>query len=150
MLFLVVESSLSVRESLCLGPPLLWNTGIPMRVAHAAVEALTRGDIIDGAIIDIDNKAVDGVQLINDLKSSDRTRGMSIIVHTVQSSKELVMNMVGFGVAGYLLKPFKPRSCKGEARRDLLQALHAQQPEAPPPGQARSRRARARELPCPQ
>jgi two-component system chemotaxis response regulator CheY len=87
---------------------------MPVADRAAALEALKKGDVIDGAIVDIDNKSVDGVQLINDLKANDRTRGMSVIVHTVQSSKELVMSMVELGVAGYLLKPFKPETAKAK------------------------------------
>jgi hypothetical protein len=39
---------------------------------------------------------------------------MSVIVHTVQSSKELVMHMVELGVAGYLLKPYSPDTAKAK------------------------------------
>jgi two-component system, chemotaxis family, chemotaxis protein CheY len=114
VLFLVVESSLSVRESLCFVLLSFGVRGIPVPDRPGAMDALKKGDTIDGAIIDIDNKSVDGVQLINDLKGSEHTRGMSIIVHTVQSSKELVMSMVDLGVAGYLLKPFKPETAKSK------------------------------------
>jgi two-component system chemotaxis response regulator CheY len=112
VLFLVVESSLSVRESLCFVLLSFGIRGIPVADRAAAMNALSTGEAIEGAIIDIDNKSVDGVQLINDLKENAHTRGMSIIVHTVQTSKELVMSMVELGVAGYLLKPFKPETAK--------------------------------------
>ncbi len=39
---------------------------------------------------------------------------MSVIVHTMQTSKDVVMRMVELGVAGYLLKPFDPDSAKAK------------------------------------
>jgi len=39
---------------------------------------------------------------------------MSVIVHTVQTSKDFVMRMVELGVAGYLLKPFAAETAKAK------------------------------------
>jgi two-component system chemotaxis response regulator CheY len=108
----LVESSLSVRESLCYVLLSFGVKGIPAATRTAALEALKSADRIEGAIIDIDNKEVEWMQLAADLKQNERTRGISIIVHTVQSSKELVMRMIDMGVAGYLLKPFSPETAK--------------------------------------
>jgi DNA-binding response OmpR family regulator len=114
VLFLVVESSLAVRESLCYVLLSFGIKGLPVADREAAMEALQKNEAIGGAIVDIDNKTVDGMRLIRELKSADKTKGMSIIVHTVQSSKELVMDMVDLGVAGYLLKPFKADQSKAK------------------------------------
>ncbi len=86
MLFLVVESSLPVRESLCYVLLSFGIKGIPVSDRAAALEALRKNETVDGAIVDIDNKSVDGIHLIQDLKAADKTKGLSIIVHTVQSS----------------------------------------------------------------
>lgn len=112
MVFLVVESSQTVRESLCYVLLAFGVRGVPLANRKAAQEALAKGGAVDGAIVDIDNKDVDGIQLITDLKESEATRGMSVVVHTVQTSKDTVMRMVDMGVAGYLLKPFDADSAK--------------------------------------
>jgi two-component system chemotaxis response regulator CheY len=114
VVFLVVESSLTVRESLCYVLLSFGIRGVPLSNRAAANEALQSGEKADGAIIDIDNKDVDGVALIGEMKGSDATKGLSIIVHTVQTSKDVVMRMVDLGVAGYLLKPFDPDSAKAK------------------------------------
>lgn len=114
MVFLVVESSLTVRESLCYVLLAFGVRGVPVATRKAALEALGKGSAIDGAIVDIDNKDVDGIQLITELKESEITRGISVIVHTVQTSKDFVMRMVDLGVAGYLLKPFNPDTAKAK------------------------------------
>jgi len=112
VVFLVVESSQSVRESLCYVLLAFGVRGIPVANRKSAVEALGKNATVDGAIVDIDNKDVDGTQLISELKGSESTRGISIIVHTVQTSKDIVMRMVDLGVAGYLLKPFDADTAK--------------------------------------
>ena len=112
MVFLVVESSQTVRESLCYVLLAFGIRGIPLANRKAAAESLGKSGAVDGAIVDIDNKDVDGIQLITDLKESESTRGMSVIAHTVQTSKDIVMRMVDLGVAGYLLKPFDPDTAK--------------------------------------
>jgi two-component system, chemotaxis family, chemotaxis protein CheY len=112
VVFLVVESSPTVRESLCYVLLAFGVRGIPLANRKAALETLGRSGAVDGAIVDIDNKDVDGILLITELKGSDSTRGMSVIVHTVQTSKDIVMRMVDMGVAGYLLKPFDADTAK--------------------------------------
>ena len=114
MVYLVVEGSLTVRESICYLLLAFGIRGVPVANRKAAREALARGDTIDGAIIDIDNKEVDGISLISDLKGTESTRGISVIVHTIQTSKDFVMRMVDLGVAGYLLKPFDPDKAKAK------------------------------------
>lgn len=112
MVFLVVESSLSVRESLCHVLLAFGIRGIPAATRHAALEALVSDEQIEGAIIDIDNKDVEGILLIEELKQNAHTSGISVIVHTVQSSKGFVMRMIDLGVVGYLLKPFNDANTK--------------------------------------
>jgi two-component system chemotaxis response regulator CheY len=114
VVFLVVESSLTVRESLCYVLLAFGVRGLPVANRKAAVEALAKGAAIDGAIVDIDNKDADGMRLITDLKQSETTRGISVIVHTVQTKKDFVLRMVELGVAGYLLKPFNPETAKAK------------------------------------
>jgi two-component system chemotaxis response regulator CheY len=114
VVFLVVESSLSVRESLCYVLLSFGIRGIPAASRKEAREALGSGERIEGAIVDIDNKDVDGIKLVRELKESEDTRRMSVIVHTIQSSKDFVMGMVELGVAGYLLKPFSQDTVKAK------------------------------------
>jgi two-component system chemotaxis response regulator CheY len=112
VVFLVVESSPTVRESLCYVLLAFGVRGIPLPNRKAAMEALGTSGAADGAIVDIDNKDVDGIQLVTDLKESESTRRISVIVHTLQTGKDIVMRMVDLGVAGYLLKPFDPDTAK--------------------------------------
>ncbi len=112
MNYLVVESSLEVRESLCYVLLSFGIKGVPVENRQAARLALDRGDPVEGVIVDIDNKDVEGMQLVSELKEGEQTRRISVIVHTIQTSKDVVMRLVDLGVAGYLLKPFTPETAK--------------------------------------
>ena len=113
-IFLVVESAQNVREALCYSLLSFGIKGLPVASRHDALAALKAQSGIEGAIVDIDNKDVEGIQLINDLKSAENTRRIAVIVHTIQSRKEFVRQMVEIGVAGYLLKPFSPDTTKAK------------------------------------
>ena len=112
MIFLVVESSPSTRESLCYVLLSFGIKGVAAATRDAAWQLIDSTPGIGGAIIDIDNRDVDGIRLIAELREDDRTRGLPLIVHTVQSGKDFVMRMIESGVAGYLLKPFNPDTAR--------------------------------------
>jgi len=119
-IFLVVESAENVREALCYSLLSFGIKGLPVPSRGEALSAVKAESGIEGAIVDIDNKDVEGIQLINDLKGAENTRRIAVIVHTIQSRKEFVRQMVEIGVAGYLLKPFSP-----EATKEKLEAILA-------------------------
>ncbi len=112
--FLVVESAEPARAGLCLALVPFGIKGIPVASRTEALEALKANRAIEGAIIDIDNREVEGIQLVNDLKAGADTRRIAVIVHTVQTRKEFVRKMVEVGVAGYLVKPFSAETAKGK------------------------------------
>jgi len=114
VIFLVVESSLSVRESLCYTLLSFGIKGLPVANRLEALEAITKGDAIEGAIVDIDNADVDGIALVTALKQTPATQSIAVIVHTVQTSKDLVLRMVELGVAGYLLKPYDTETVRSK------------------------------------
>ena len=118
MSILVVESSPTTRESLCYTLLSFGVKGIPVATRAAAWEAVGAAPDLEAAIIDIDNRDVDGAALVTELRGDPRTRGLAVIVHTVQSGKEFVMEMIESGVAGYLLKPYDPSRA-----RDKLSAI---------------------------
>jgi len=116
--FLVVESAQAVREALCYTLLSFGIKGIPAASRSEALAALKAHNGIEGAIVDIDNRDVEGIQLVNDLKADEVTRRIAVIVHTIQTRKEFVRRMVEIGVAGYLLKPFS-----AETARPKLEAI---------------------------
>jgi two-component system chemotaxis response regulator CheY len=108
VVFLVVEGVASVREALCYVLLSFGIRGIPVSSRNEALGILDAEGNVEGAIIDIDNRDVEGIELVQELRENERSRGLAVIVHTIQSSKAFVMKMIEIGVAGYLLKPFSP------------------------------------------
>ncbi|MBN1799160.1 MAG: response regulator [Spirochaetales bacterium] len=104
---LVVESSPKIRDSLCYMLLSLGIKGIPCGNKDQALEAVSNlNEDVFSAIIDIDNKEAEGVELIKELKQNPKTIDIKIIVHTIQSNKEAVIKMLEMGIIGYLLKPY--------------------------------------------
>jgi two-component system chemotaxis response regulator CheY len=112
--YLVVESSQTVREALCYVLLSFGIKGIPAQNRARAEEILASGDHLDGAVVDIDNTDTDGIALVHALRASERWRGVPVIVHTVQSTRDLVLRMVEMGVTGYLLKPFSADTARAK------------------------------------
>jgi two-component system chemotaxis response regulator CheY len=104
--FLVVEGSFSAREALCYLLLSFGIRGIPASTRSAAWSLIEETEI-QGAIIDIDSQEVEGTRLIAELRENQKTRGLPVIVHTVQASKDFVLRMIESGIVGYLLKPFR-------------------------------------------
>jgi CheY-like chemotaxis protein len=119
MEYLVAEATQSIRESLCYVLLSVGVKGIPVANKQETLETLRSSQEVDGAIIDLDSKEVDGVNLIAELRAKEDTQHLSIIAHSVQSSKELVNKMMECGVIGYLLKPYNEK----DAAQKLKQVL---------------------------
>jgi DNA-binding response OmpR family regulator len=107
MTYLVVEGSAAVRESLCYALLSFGIKGLPVAGRQEALAALGTPGGVEGAIIDIDTREVEGLELIRQMREAAATQSVKIVVHSIQSSKELVVRMMEAGVAGYLLKPYK-------------------------------------------
>ncbi len=127
MEFLVVEHSPQIRENLCYILLSLGIRGIPLANREKALETLKNKEV-SGAIVDVDNKEVEGLQLIEELKNNDKTKNIHIIVHSVQSQKDFVLKMVEMGVVGYLLKPMEEETTV-EKLKKILQKLETHRTE---------------------
>ena len=117
--YLVAEATQSIRESLCYVLLSLGFKGIPVSSKQETLETLQSGREVGGAIIDLDSREVDGVNLIAELREKESTQHLSIIAHTVQSSKELVTKMMESGVIGYLLKPYNEKEASQKLKKVL-------------------------------
>jgi len=117
--YLVAEATQSIRESLCYVLLSLGIKGIPVSTKQEALETLQSNEAVGGAVIDLDSREVDGVNLIAELRAKESTQHLSIIAHGVQSSKELVNRMMESGVIGYLLKPYNEKDASQKLKKVL-------------------------------
>jgi CheY-like chemotaxis protein len=108
--FLVVEGSDPVREAIARALLPRGIQGVPVGNRLAAREALRADATIQGAIVDVDDRAVEGIRLIEEIKADEATRGLSMIVHTTQTNRTFVVRMIEIGAAGFLLGSFTPHA----------------------------------------
>ncbi len=123
MTYLVVEGSPEVRSSLCYVLLSFGIKGLPASGRREALDILASQAGLEGAIIDIDSREAEGPELIRQMRESEALSKVKLIVHTVQSSKELVEQMVEAGVAGYLLKPYKEDQIYAKLKKVLDRTL---------------------------
>jgi two-component system chemotaxis response regulator CheY len=117
--YLVAEAAANVRESLCYVLLSFGVKGVPVADKQEALQTLQNNKEIGGAIVDLDSKEVDGVNLIAELRAQESTQHLIVIAHTVQSSKELVDKMMEYGVIGYLLKPYSEKEIYPKLKKVL-------------------------------
>jgi CheY-like chemotaxis protein len=108
--FLVVEGASAAREAIALALLPRGIKGLPVANRLAAWKALRADTAIQGAIVDVDDRAVEGVRLVEEIKADESTRGISVIVHTAQANKTFVVRMIETGAAGFLLGAFTPQT----------------------------------------
>ncbi len=119
MVCLVVDGAPAVRDSLCYVLLSLGCKGVPAANRREALDALKNQPDINVAIVDLDSKEVQGEQLLNELRQSGEQGGPKVIVQSVQSNRELVVRMMDYGVAGFLLKPYQDKELYEKLRKVL-------------------------------
>lgn len=106
MKFLVVEGTDRAREAIALALLSRGIKGLPAANRLAAWEALRADASIRGAIVDVDDRTVEGVRLVEEIKADESTRGIPVIVHTAQPNRAFVERLIETGAAGFLLGAF--------------------------------------------
>jgi two-component system chemotaxis response regulator CheY len=119
MVCLVVEGTPSVRESLCYILLSLGVKGLPAANRQEALDLLKSQPEVSIALVDLDGKEVQGEALLRDLRASESLRSLKVIVQSVQSNRELIVKMMEYGVAGYLLKPYQEKEAYAKLRTVL-------------------------------
>lgn len=120
---LVVEDSLSMRAFVrsALEPGLA--AGADAEVVEAAsgfdaLRLLPRGHY-DLVITDINMPDINGLELVQFIRKSERHRDTPVLLISTQSSERDRDRGLSLGANGYLVKPFSPESLREEAERLL-------------------------------
>ncbi len=119
MVCLVVEGTPAVRESLCYVLLSLGIKGVPAANRKEALDTLKSQPDINVAIVDLDSKEVQGEALLSDLREACQPGRPQVIVQSVQSNRELVVRVMEYGVAGYLVKPYKDKELYEKLKKVL-------------------------------
>ena len=106
---LVVDSSDDVRKMIS---ETLDDAGYDVVEASNGVDALTAisGTPADMIISDLDIPGLDGLDLIQQIRSRKENRFVPIIMLTIEDTENLRIKGRAAGISGWLVKPFKPEN----------------------------------------
>ena len=95
----------------------LRQAGIEEMVVHEAgngIEALEvlRAGKMDLILSDINMPAMDGLELLRQIKMQNLAPGVPVVMITTESSEEHVRQAIASGARGYIRKPFTPEQVK--------------------------------------
>lgn len=94
-----------------------------VREAGTGVEALEilRGDGVDLILTDINMPAMDGLELVRQIRAQRLAPGVPVVMITTESSEEHVKQAIQAGARGYIRKPFTAEQVKER----VLPLVHA-------------------------
>ncbi len=118
MNILVVEHSEAEGKKLLYLLLSLGYRGFIVKSREDALPVIKEKDIA-AIIIDVDNKDVEGLKLIDDLRNNEK-RHIPFIIHSINSKRDFVLKMVELGCIGYLLKPIDENKTLEKLKKILL------------------------------
>lgn len=106
----------------------------------AELRAVLETGAIDLLILDIEMPALDGVELLKEIRASSALRAVPVIVLSRQRRREMVVRLAELGIDGYLLKPLRRDTLRSslERVRPRLTSRAARVPATGIPAAARS------------
>ncbi len=86
----------------------------PVMEASNGAEALTILDShpIDLILSDINMPVMDGLELVRQLQTMEKLRGVPVVMITTEGSESNVVQALSLGAKGYIRKPFTPDQVK--------------------------------------
>ena len=108
MRVLVYDSSSQIRDSLI---------SILITAGYEVVEVKDKKNILTmfgkrpfpAAIIEANEWDTEMTEILEKIYMDDRYKGVHVIVHVLEPTKEFISNMMRIGVSGFLLKPFNEK-----------------------------------------
>ena len=108
MRILIYESVSKVRESMMSILIMAGYNVVALRDKNKILRTLGKRPF-SIAIIDIEEEDGEMKNIIETIYTDDRYKGINIIAHIEETNKELITNLLGMGIIGFLLKPFNEK-----------------------------------------
>lgn len=83
---------------------------------------------IDVMIVDINMPAMNGVQLLQRMKSFEHLKKIPIVIASTEGSQQRIKELTEIGASAYLRKPFQPERLRA-VLLPILGVSHDEQPE---------------------
>jgi two-component system, chemotaxis family, chemotaxis protein CheY len=103
---LIVDDSATVRQQVGI---VLTQSGFKVEHACDGLEGVTRiqNGGIDCVICDVNMPNMNGIELVEAVKSCEQYSKLPIIMLTTEGAKELILRAKKAGASGWIVKPFK-------------------------------------------
>lgn len=88
-----------------------------------ALDVLSREDVFDFILLDINMPVMNGLQFMEKLKAENIHRHIPVIVISTEGKEEDTLRAMKLGAWGYVVKPFKPQTLF-----DLIEKVMAKKP----------------------
>jgi len=114
MNILIVDDSVTIRTMIGKALRLSFPDIGEILEADNGIAALARltETPVDAILTDINMPRMDGLQLIDKLKSQPNFKDIPVIVITTDGSENRIKNLDSKGISGYLRKPFRPEQLR--------------------------------------
>lgn len=126
---LVVDDSVTIRsmiiKALRLSVPDLDHVGEAENGISALARLVERN--YHAVLTDINMPRMNGVQLIEKMKSTPRLADIPVVVISTDGSQDRLQDLEAKGIRGYLRKPFRPEQLR-EVLSEILETNDEQQP----------------------
>lgn len=76
-------------------------------------------ELVDVVLSDINMPQMNGIEMIEKIKSTDETKHLPIIVVSTEGSAHVVDNLMNMGIREYLRKPFTPETVRDALKKVL-------------------------------
>ena len=95
--------------------------GLDVAEAHSGFEALKvlPRQSFDIILVDINMPDINGLELLNFIKTNDHYKAIPVIIISTESSEEDRKKGISLGAAGYLTKPFSPEDLQETVKKHL-------------------------------
>ena len=116
---LIVDDSPSMRQVIARALSQAGYQTVEAIDGRDALDLLAAGATVDLALVDVNMPRLDGIALVRELRASERTRSIPILMVTTEPRREKREEARRAGATGWILKPFRPE-CVVARVRELL------------------------------
>lgn len=107
---LIVDDSPSMRQVIVRALSQAGYLTLEAGDGQEALDRLKDGSAIDLALVDVNMPRLDGIGLVRELRASERTRLIPILMVATETRRERREEARQAGANGWILKPFRPES----------------------------------------
>ena len=117
---LILDDSQNIKKTLCYILLSLGIKGILVLNYDDAKKEIDNNNNLSSVIIDVDNKSLNGIKLIEEINNKYTNKHLIIIIHTISTNRNFITKLIGIGINGILFKPFSAEKAAVKLKQILV------------------------------